>query len=593
MADEGIVIRSTAAKILTLFHGTDEKLSIKNDGTIHIGNENTYIEISNSGQVNSSGTTFPLNSSTATNTTLEPIQDLVASNVQEALQEINTHIQTLSSGVEGPPGPMGPMGPAGPKGDIGLTGPQGLKGDKGDTGLMGPAGPKGDAGVIGPQGPKGDTGLTGATGPAGPQGLKGDKGDTGSQGPQGVQGVQGLKGDKGDPGDTGPAGPQGIQGLQGLKGDKGDTGAMGPQGLQGLKGDTGDPGPQGVQGLQGLKGDTGAPGPQGLKGDKGDTGNTGPVGPAGPQGDPAPYDTRIVNLSSLLDIQAVAGTNEFGQPSPLPGLLKYSIDNTIIVDTTPYATISSLTGLATNTSLNNAIANLNSEIAANYYKMEESDDRYVLVQDVSNIKTNIVGTDFLADANYVPFYNSAISGGTHSSSSNNVAVSNHSGIVKFISVATSGSGYRCLIAGTNSVWMKSDMWLECVFKLIAVTDIGVRVGFFNSNTIGSAVSNGVYFEISNTSLTAYSIYSSASSTNTYSTPLNNTTWYRADFQISSASTIAIARLYNDDTDELLFESPFLTNIPVNVTSGGGILSVATSAIAQDLIYVDSLFVKLR
>ena len=73
-----------------------------------------------------------------------------------------------------------------------------LKGDKGDTGEQGPQG------IQGEQGPKGDKGDTGEQGPQGIQGEQGPKGDIGEQGP---------KGDKGDTGEQGPAGANGKDGL--------------------------------------------------------------------------------------------------------------------------------------------------------------------------------------------------------------------------------------------------------------------------------------------------------------------------------------------------------------------------------------------
>ena len=73
-------------------------------------------------------------------------------------------------------GPTGPQGEQGPKGDTGAIGPQGPKGDTGDTGPQGIQGPKGDTGDTGPQGPKGDTGATGPQGPQGPAGATPVKG---------------------------------------------------------------------------------------------------------------------------------------------------------------------------------------------------------------------------------------------------------------------------------------------------------------------------------------------------------------------------------------------------------------------------------
>lgn len=77
----------------------------------------------------------------------------------------------------------------------------------GPQGPIGPQGPKGDTGEQGPKGDKGDKGDKGATGPRGKQGIQGE------QGPQGIQGPKGDKGDKGDTGEQGPRGPKGTDGL--------------------------------------------------------------------------------------------------------------------------------------------------------------------------------------------------------------------------------------------------------------------------------------------------------------------------------------------------------------------------------------------
>lgn len=68
-------------------------------------------------------------------------------------------------------GATGIQGPAGPQGPQGVQGIQGIQGPKGDTGATGPQGPKGDTGEQGPKGDTGEQGPTGPQGPQGPGGT--------------------------------------------------------------------------------------------------------------------------------------------------------------------------------------------------------------------------------------------------------------------------------------------------------------------------------------------------------------------------------------------------------------------------------------
>lgn len=161
---------------------------------------------------------------------------------------------------------------------------------KGEVGPQGPQGEPGlsaylvavDNGFIGSQQDWLNS-LKGADGAQGEKGPKGDPGDSAyevavANGFEGTEAewLASLKGESGE--GVGVAGASayeiavenGFEGtetewLASLQGPTGATGPVGPQGEQGPKGDTGDIGPQGP------KGDTGATGPQGPQGPAGAT----------------------------------------------------------------------------------------------------------------------------------------------------------------------------------------------------------------------------------------------------------------------------------------------------------------------------------
>ena len=321
------------------------------------------------------------------------------------------------------------MGAAGPQGEQGIQGIQGPKGEKGDTGPAGPKGEPGDAASVDltPYAKTADVdskldakvdtavltanyanvpsmnsaiqraieealrdyaktedvnaGLNTKADKADvymrseidaklaaiPAGAKGDKGDPGEQGPQGIPG------EKGEKGDTGPAGPQGIQGEPGAtgpageKGEKGDTGPAGPAGEKGEKGDTGPAGPAGEKGE---KGDTGPAGPAGEKGDKGDSGvvaiaNTGDASGVvdGITYDAATqtvtYNRAKIGLDNIsadaIDDVPTLGSNK---------LVRSSGVKQAVVDAVNGGAVD-LTGFATETYVNNAVAGKQDKLEAN------------------------------------------------------------------------------------------------------------------------------------------------------------------------------------------------------------------------------------
>lgn len=55
----------------------------------------------------------------------------------ERIDDLETRIEELEDGIEGPQGPQGETGPQGPPGPMGLQGPQGMNGTEGPAGMLG------------------------------------------------------------------------------------------------------------------------------------------------------------------------------------------------------------------------------------------------------------------------------------------------------------------------------------------------------------------------------------------------------------------------------------------------------------------------
>ena len=285
------------------------------------------------------------------------------------------------------------MGAAGPQGEQGIQGIQGPKGEKGDIGPAGPKGEPGDAASVdltpyaktadvdSKLDAKVDTAVLTANYANVPSmnsaiqraieealrdyaktedvnaGLntKADKADVYMRSEIDAKLAAipaGAKGDKGDPGEQGPQGEQGIQGPAGPageKGEKGDTGPAGPAGEKGEKGDTG---------------------PAGEKGDKGDSGvvaiaNTGDASGVvdGITYDAATqtvtYNRAKIGLDNIsadaIDDVPTLGSNK---------LVRSSGVKQAVVDAVNGGAVD-LTGFATETYVNNAVAGKQDKLEAN------------------------------------------------------------------------------------------------------------------------------------------------------------------------------------------------------------------------------------
>lgn len=291
------------------------------------------------------------------------------------------------------------MGAAGPQGEQGIQGIQGPKGEKGDTGPAGPKGEPGDAASVdltpyaktadvdSKLDAKVDTAVLTANYANVPSmnsaiqraieealrdyaktedvnaGLntKADKADVYMRSEIDAKLAAipaGAKGDKGDPGEQGP------QGIPGEKGEKGDTGPAGPQGEPGATG------PAGPAGEKGEKGDTGPAGPAGEKGDKGDSGvvaiaNTGDASGVvdGITYDAATqtvtYNRAKIGLDNIsadaIDDVPTLGSNK---------LVRSSGVKQAVVDAVNGGAVD-LTGFATETYVNNAVAGKQDKLEAN------------------------------------------------------------------------------------------------------------------------------------------------------------------------------------------------------------------------------------
>jgi hypothetical protein len=314
-----------------------------------------------------------------------------------------------------------------------------------------------------------------------------------------------------------------------------------------------------------------------------------------PNVDVMAYTERLDAFRLLLDTLATAGPvdTETDEPTPLSCLLRYGASG-VEADTTPYLRTADLSGLVTASTLASEIAALSAAIAAAYLTTGQGDDRYIERGEESGIQSEVYGTDFTADASLGPFFGAARGGGTISGSSSNDAQAGHHGIVKITTAAsaTIDSGYQ-IFTGRYAIWMSGGQWHQVRFSLSSVTDVSHRIGFFDAVTMGSPV-NGVYFEIVNSTVTAYSTASSTSSSSVYGTGIAINTWYRAVVQFVAGGDLAVLDMYEDDTGTLLFSAAFDTNLPLNAKCGASVLLSATTAVSsKDLALLDSMHYKAR
>jgi hypothetical protein len=309
------------------------------------------------------------------------------------------------------------------------------------------------------------------------------------------------------------------------------------------------------------------------------------------------YTARLDAFKTLLDTLATAGPvdPETDLPTPLNCLLRNGPDG-IEADTSSYARPADLVGLATVPELDARIAALESAIAAAYLPVSLGDDRYILSADESNIYSQVYGSDFTADVSVTPFGYALISGATFigSSTTGSESQPGHHGIITAVTnaTATANSGVR-IWTGRYSIYLDGGQWVTARFLLPSVTDVAHRFGFHDQNTIATVV-NGIYFEILNSTLTAYSVNASTASSSVYGTAIAVDTWYRAAVQFVAGGDLAVLELYNDDTGVLLFRAAFNTNLPMNKQCGAGFLFTATTAVSsKTLAQVDSMHYKAR
>lgn len=166
---------------------------------------------------------------------------------------------------------------------------------------------------------------------------------------------------------------------------------------------------------------------------------------------------------------------------------------------------------------------------------------------------------------------------------------NHPGIIRFTSSTTANSGWRVLTeqaVNPINILLAGGESFETVLRPITTTNTTTRTGYLNATT-STAPSNGVYFEISGTTLSGKVTNNSVTTTTATTFTVTASTWYRVKAVINSAGSVSSFFVYNDSGTQLWTDTVTATvpNIAGRET-GEGTISTNSGTTAVDLIDLD-------
>ena len=158
----------------------------------------------------------------------------------------------------------------------------------------------------------------------------------------------------------------------------------------------------------------------------------------------------------------------------------------------------------------------------------------------------------------------------------------HKGVLNILSnVSLANSGFR-LRTETGAFVLGGNEKTTFLFKTpIDFTGITTRLGFLNTNS-HTAPSDGVYCLLNGNQLDGRAVDNSAMSNTITNFTLASDTWYRLVIELNENATIATYTLYQDDSDNVLWQDTINSNIPTIRTVGHGMFStiLAPSAITS-------------
>ena len=182
-------------------------------------------------------------------------------------------------------------------------------------------------------------------------------------------------------------------------------------------------------------------------------------------------------------------------------------------------------------------------------------------------------TDCLGTASSLttPFIPTAIASGTLGFVTPQVG---HPGIVRLTSSTTANSGYR-VITDPSSMRMSTGDICEIGFSIVTSSGTTARLGFADT-TDQTDVTDGVYAEISGTTLSFKSATGGSRTTATNTATVTVGSFYRSRIEMIS-STQCDCTLYDDTGAVVLATQSITTNLPTAVNRQTGIGAVATNS----------------
>jgi hypothetical protein len=193
--------------------------------------------------------------------------------------------------------------------------------------------------------------------------------------------------------------------------------------------------------------------------------------------------------------------------------------------------------------------------------------------------------DFLQTgaAHNLPFVGVALATGTVQAGD---VSANRQGVARIRTSSNANSGYR-FQTELAMLKLKGGEWFEASFKLINITNVTLRIGFFDTNSTTADATDGVYLELFSDLVSlknaSNGVRSGGGSVGVF---LNE--WYRLRISLNVAGTTSTAQMWNS-SGALVCNQSVSSNIPtgeVDFTGAGMVVFRSPTGVATNLIDID-------
>lgn len=167
----------------------------------------------------------------------------------------------------------------------------------------------------------------------------------------------------------------------------------------------------------------------------------------------------------------------------------------------------------------------------------------------------------------------------------------HEGLIVLRSSTTANGGYRYMTPYNNHMFFgeKSRKFVGVFLWNDSFTDRLVRIGFQDCTTEADAV-DGAYFEVAGSTVSAKTANNSTRTTDATTITLTIDTWYRFEIESLADGSSINYKVYNDNTEALLFDEDITTNIPSERARAfaAGVIATEASTTASNIIVMSSM-----